>query len=1615
MKRPEISASYKETSAPPNSSKKRKSTSDVWNHFIKETYQNGMVWAKCKHCGKCFSGSSKDGTTHLKNHLKSSKCKRSQKETGGLENPTVTNGKFLFDEERSGLDLVRMIIKNGYPLNMVEHEDFKILMNNLQPAFKLPSQDTLKDKVLCFYREEKEKLHKQFDKVLSFSLILNFWTDCGKKKKYCSFTVQFIEDGPKLMKKNIAIKNVEYNYTGETLFEIVKGVLLEWNIDKKLATITVESSDANGQMVKILDRWLDDQGNCHPFRKKIFHIPCITHVINLLVKHGLDEIDYILHKIRKAIKYRSETIGKQKFEEAIKKLNLGGKDITSEGVPVSWDSAFFMLQIALELRRQGVAFVDLQSSDCVFPMNLSVEEWDKAKVTHKYLTVFYDAICSFFGSKCLSTNVYFRKIYDISGSLIKWQGSDITKLGCFFYDLKYVYAIVAVLDPRTKLDFVQYSFEQFYGDNSEHWRMLSVTLGNMFHFYAENLTSQRSSSSFINNDNSPSSDGDDPCNILDDWKKSKRQRTELEKYLQEPLQPDEEFDILGWWHTKSQDSPTLWTMARDILAIPMSTSTSNSVFCIETMTLDPLFNDLYPDIIEALFCGKDWLDNPIRITPNKDNDYSTANPEPMLEISGSTSGLEPLPTGDTSHVWSGTLAPQEKHDPSNADTELMLANGSATSRPKPLPLPTKEVNKMKCPEISASYKVTSAPPNSSKKRKSTSDVWNHFIKETDQYGMVRAKCKHCGKYSSGLSKDGTTHLKNHLNSSKCKRSQKEMISSSETGGLENPTVTNGNFVFDEERSGLDLVRMIIKNGYPLNMVEHEDFKIFMNNLQPTFKLPSQDTLKDKVLCFYREEKEKLRKQFDKVLSFSLILNFWTDCGKKRKYCSFTLQFIEDGPKLMKKNIAIKNVAYNYTGETLFETVKGVLLEWNIDKKLATITVASSSANDQMVKSLDRWLDDQGNCHPFRKKTFHIPCITHVINLLVKDGLDEIDYILHKIRKAIKYMSGRTDGKQKFDEVVKKLNLGGKDITSEGVPVRWDSAFFILQIALELRRQGEAFVDLQSSDCFFPMNLSVAEWDKAKVVHKCLTVCYDAICSFFGSKCLSTNVYFRKIYDIYGSLLRWQSSDITCMKMIQKVCFYFDSIESVDAIVAVFDPRTKLDFVEYLIAKFEGDTPKLSIVLSKMFQLYAENLTSQRSPSSFINNDNSSSSDGDGPCNVLDEWKKSNRHRTELEKYLQEPLQPNEEFDILGWWHTKSQDSPTLWTMARDILAIPMSTSTSNSAFCIETMTLDPIFNDLDPDVIEALFCGKDWLDNPIRITSNEDNDHSIANPEPMLENPGSTSGPEPLQTGDTLHVWSGTLEPLEKHDLSNADMGLMLANCSATSCPEPIPLPTKNLDWSEIMNVFEPYTEIEKIICNYIFNEDLDGREVLVDMKYEFGDRAAFNALLPYQWITDEIINLVICKMTKEKRFSKIQAWYLPTRFSQRMMYEDGNPTLSWFKKSFRDNDKYMSKLVNCKQVTGLDKLLSYLENDNYTDSITKFALKSPPSNPRQNNGYDCGMYVIKHICTNIFNSYLPFLEGESERFRYKLAANLVLSKDNEQRSNIIERAKKFSLKDYFL
>ena len=51
-----------------DTSKKRKTTLNVWSHFTRKKV-DGKVKAQCHHCNKLYLGESIQGTTHLRNHL----------------------------------------------------------------------------------------------------------------------------------------------------------------------------------------------------------------------------------------------------------------------------------------------------------------------------------------------------------------------------------------------------------------------------------------------------------------------------------------------------------------------------------------------------------------------------------------------------------------------------------------------------------------------------------------------------------------------------------------------------------------------------------------------------------------------------------------------------------------------------------------------------------------------------------------------------------------------------------------------------------------------------------------------------------------------------------------------------------------------------------------------------------------------------------------------------------------------------------------------------------------------------------------------------------------------------------------------------------------------------------------------------------------------------------------------------------------------------------------------------------------------------------------------------------------------------------------------------------
>lgn len=87
-----------------------------------------------------------------------------------------------------------------------------------------------------------------------------------------------------------------------------------------------------------------------------------------------------------------------------------------------------------------------------------------------------------------------------------------------------------------------------------------------------------------------------------------RQRTELDKYFAEDLEADEEgFDVLNWWKVNAARLPTLSAMAKDVLAVPISTVASECAFSTSGRVLSDFRSSLTSKTVEALICAQDWL------------------------------------------------------------------------------------------------------------------------------------------------------------------------------------------------------------------------------------------------------------------------------------------------------------------------------------------------------------------------------------------------------------------------------------------------------------------------------------------------------------------------------------------------------------------------------------------------------------------------------------------------------------------------------------------------------------------------------------------------------------------------------------------------------------------------------------------------------------------------------------------------------------------------------------------------------------------------------------------------------------------------------------------------
>ena len=138
----------------------------------------------------------------------------------------------------------------------------------------------------------------------------------------------------------------------------------------------------------------------------------------------------------------------------------------------------------------------------------------------------------------------------------------------------------------------------------------------------------------------------------------------------------------------------------------------------------------------------------------------------------------------------------------------------------------------------------------------------------------------------------------------------------------------------------------------------------------------------------------------------------------------------------------------HTKEVHSNVLLQTLLEWNIDRKLSTMTVDNCSTNDAVINII---LDKlQRSTLVMRGSMLHMLCATHVLNLIVRDGLNVIGSCIEKVRESVGFWTRSTKRRQWFTDTAQQLHVECTKELAIDCKTCWNSTYLMLSTAIWYR-------------------------------------------------------------------------------------------------------------------------------------------------------------------------------------------------------------------------------------------------------------------------------------------------------------------------------------------------------------------------------------------------------------------------------------------------------------------------------------------------------------------------------------------------------------------------------------
>ena len=312
-------------------------------------------------------------------------------------------------------------------------------------------------------------------------------------------TVHYIDALWRLKKLIIGFKHIT-DHKGQTIATVLLDCLAEWGI-RKVFCITVDNATANNSALRkfhtafalVSDQSLVLDG-------EFLHMRCSAHIINLIVRDGMAEIDQTVAAIRNGISYvRSHTNRLRSFE-----LKVDSGKITRGSLPLDvktrWNSMYLMLSTALKFK---VAFDKMEVEDRLYNDYFSAlendskrvgppqhKDWDAVEKLCRFLLIFYNSTLVVSASTSLNAHKCYGEIVTIAANLMELitnydpelssKATEMFKKFDKYWDglknMNKMLMVATVFDPTKKLELAKMCFEELYGLDTVEYKEVYESL-----------------------------------------------------------------------------------------------------------------------------------------------------------------------------------------------------------------------------------------------------------------------------------------------------------------------------------------------------------------------------------------------------------------------------------------------------------------------------------------------------------------------------------------------------------------------------------------------------------------------------------------------------------------------------------------------------------------------------------------------------------------------------------------------------------------------------------------------------------------------------------------------------------------------------------------------------------------------------------------------------------------------------------------------------------------------------------------------------------------------------------------------------------------------------------